>query len=203
MGEFGDGTTGGTPPPPPPPGYEPFQPLGAPPPKQKKAFWSKKGVGLLVGFAVLLGIGAFQSYRRDHGTPFNTPATIGNATLMTDAESLAAAKEFREEVENVHRAVSGLYAVNGVPTFVMLAGDADDDSAQSVFDTFRKETGDKVTASRRVGDVICARVEDEDLPAIACFWGGSKSDGILFHYGTKDFLVAGKVAQQVRDGVEA
>lgn len=203
--------------PPPPPGYEPgaYTPGAYDP---GAAGWSaapqpKRGGGALrrvvvigVIFAVFAGLGAVRAWWRDHKDPFNTPTTIGNAVLMTDSEATALAKEARDEVENVHRAISGIYAVNGDAQFLLIAGDADDSNARSLYDTFVKDAskeGTKVGAATTVGKVLCAKVEDEDAPGVACFWGSKKSDGILMHYGTDDPAEAGRLAQLAWDGVEA
>lgn len=200
--------------PPPPEGFEPgaYTPGAADPawgaaPQQKRGGGALRRVVVIgVIFAAFAGFGALRTWWRDNKDPFNTPTTIGTATLMTDAEATKLAKDAREEVENVHRAVSGIYAEGGTPQFLLIAGDADDDTARSLYDTFVKDAKKQNTtvgAATTFGKVLCASVEDQEAPAIACFWGSKKSDGILMHYGTDDPAEAGRLAQIAWDGVEA
>lgn len=206
---------GATPPPPPPPGYTPYTPGDQPAAGQwsadpyqqapKKRGFPKKLVGIVAAVVVFGGIGAVRNYIRDNKDPFNRPQTIGNATLLTDPEMEKIATEARKDVDNVHRPVSGFYAVNGAPAFLMVAGDADDDSGDSLYKTFAKSArkdGTQVGESKKVGKVVCASINSEDIPGVACFWGSGKSDGVILHFGTQDLNEAGQVAQQAWDAVE-
>lgn len=222
-----DETTPETPgavPPPPPPGTPPAwpgqgdgaqspwptqaQPYEYQPPKKKRF---SVGIVARIVIAVLVfgGLGAWRSFERDHlKKKFTRPTTIGNATLVTTPEMLKIADDARKEVENVHRAISGVYAVDGQPAFILVAGDADDDSGRSIYDTFKSEVeadndGTTVSAPSDYGAITCATVTDSDGPSVACFWGSKRSDGLLIHFGTSNVATVAKTAELARAGVEA
>lgn len=199
--------------PPPPPGYAPFSPGdpaagdwgGGPVEPPKKKFPTRVLVPVLIVVA-LVGVGFVRDYMRKNADPFTTPQTIGNGTLMTDEESAKVAKDMRENLKNVHRAVSGLYAVDGQPQFILVAGDSDDPNAKSIYEDFKDEAGDEgvtMEASKSYGKVLCAPFKAEGTPGIACFWGSKKSDGVLMHFGTEDINEAARIAQLAWDGVES
>lgn len=200
-------------PPPPPPGYTPYSPgdpaasewAGGPAQPAKKKFPTRVVVPIVIVVG-LLGIGFVRDYMRKNADPFTTPQTIGNGTLMTDAESAKTAKEMRDNLKNVHRAVSGLYAVDGQPQFILVAGDSDDGSAKDIFDDFKDEAKDEgvtLEGSKTYGKVLCAPFKAEGTPGIACFWGSKKSDGVIMHFGTEDLNEAARIAQLAWDGVES
>jgi hypothetical protein len=197
--------------PPPPPGYTPYSP-GDPsaagwdvPNQTKKKFPTRVVVSVAVVVA-LLAIGFVSDYMRKHADPFNTPQTIGNGTLMTDAESAKTAKEMKDNLKNVHRAVSGVYAIDGQPAFILVAGDSDDPNAKKIYEDFKDEAGDEgvtMGPTSTYGKVLCAPFKAQDTPGVACFWGSKKSDGVLMHFGTDDPAEAGRLTQLAWDGVES
>ncbi|HEX8002089.1 MAG TPA: hypothetical protein VF519_05290 [Mycobacteriales bacterium] len=195
---------GSVPPPPPPAAFDPAQQWGAPPPKKRGFRLPGRLIGGVVVFGVLAAAGAVQNYLRDHKDPFTTPQTIGEGTLMTDADAQKVADDMRKNVENVHRAVSGVYAVNGEATFLIVAGDSDDNDAKGIYEEFKDSDADaRIGPATPVGKVLCASMDDPESPGVACFWSSKKSDGILMHFGTRDVKVAGRLAQLAWDGVEA
>ncbi|HEX8002090.1 MAG TPA: hypothetical protein VF519_05295 [Mycobacteriales bacterium] len=213
------------PPPPPPPGYAPpaypppapapdaagwGSPQGwnQPPPRRSRAV----GIGTVVkgGIAVVFAVGAISggvsAIRRDIADPFSRPNQIGTAQLLLDENSQKIAKDALDGTENIHRGVSGLYGVKGKPTMLLLAGDADDEDASSVFRTFAKESkedGYTVGKPVNVGNVLCASVSGYDIPAVVCVWGGKKSDGVLLHLGERNGQRAGKLTAEAQAKVEA
>ncbi len=165
---------------------------------------------LRIGIPILLvvGFGAAKAFYRDNlKAKFHTPTQIGDAVLSNDPEAVKAAKGLRDSNKDVHRAVSGFYESQGQPAFILLAGDSDDDDGRGIYDDFQKdadENGVTLGAPEDFGPITCAKASSDELGnVVMCFWGSSKSDGVILHFGTSNTAEAADVTKEARAAVEA
>ena len=187
---------------------QPQQPWGTPyePPKRRRfpVLLLRIGVPILL----ILGFGVGRTFYRDNlKAKFKTPTQIGDAVLSTDPEAQKLAKDLRNENKQIHRAISGFYESQGQPAFMLLAGDADDDSGRGIYDDFKKdadENGVTVGDAEDFGSITCAKASSATLgQMVVCFWGSGKSDGVIFHFGTSNTSEAADITKEARTAIEA
>lgn len=214
-----------TPPPPPPPegsapppawpgpgeqawpAQDQPQPWGTPYEQPKRRRFPTMLLRIGIPILVILALGVGRDFYRDNlKAKFTTPNQIGDAVLSTDSDDVKFAKELRDSAK-IHRAVSGFYVAQGQPAFVLLAGDADDDSGRGIYDDFKKgedESGIALGAAEDFGAITCAKATangSEQL--VVCFWGSGKSDGMIFHFGTTNTAEAADITKEARAAIEA
>jgi hypothetical protein len=190
-------------PPAPPEWSLPTLPPGAtlPPPRAKKPAARKgsaRSLGGAVVTAILLlagGARAYHLFDRLHA-----PSQVGGFPKIATAESNEAEAKIQRDLSGIDEVVTGTYGTGDQPRYILVAGNAAEDTANEAFDAFRHgiaTDGVKVGASLELpGDVVCAKATSATgHQAVFCAWGGGRSDGLVFAFGTSD--VAGTAAATV------